>query len=109
VTPLISKEFYGDDAEQAFVIPWGYLLEEQGNNSRTERQRRESSGCLEVVCFKGATFLSLNPATQKVVRTFAHVSKAATVFIVGSQVVLQVCQVRRQRLGNRPRSMPRAV
>jgi hypothetical protein len=26
--PLIGKEFYGDYDEQAFAMPWGYLLEE---------------------------------------------------------------------------------
>jgi len=35
------------------------------------------------------------------VRKFARGVKAATVFIIGSEAILQVCQVRRQRLGNR--------
>jgi len=28
MTPLISKEFYGDYAEQVFAIAWGYFLDE---------------------------------------------------------------------------------
>src|ERR1700759_2044270 len=71
----------------------GYLLQEQVSNSRIERQRGESSGCLEVVCFKGTTFRRhRNSATQKVGRTFARGLKAATVFIVGGQTILQYAE-----------------
>src|SRR5258708_18579714 len=67
----------------------------QGSISRIERQRVDRSG-IEVVCFKVATFLTLIPGdTEKLFeRSLVGLRQAATVFIVGSQAILQVCQVR---------------
>jgi phosphopantetheinyl transferase len=57
--PLISKKFYGDYAEQVFVIAWGFLLEE-ARKSRIERQRVDRERYLEVLCINGATFVLLS-------------------------------------------------
>jgi hypothetical protein len=43
---------------------------------------------------------------ERIVRAFAREFKTATVFIAVVGPFLRVCQVRRRRLGNRPRSMP---
>jgi hypothetical protein len=62
-----------------------------------------------VVCFKGATFLpSYSRRHRKLFeRSLVGLRQATTEFIIGSQAILPVCQVQRQRIGNRPRPMPR--
>jgi hypothetical protein len=59
MTPLISKEFYGDYDEQVFAIAWGYFLDEVVCFTDRTFVTLQIERVLEVVYFKGKTFVNL--------------------------------------------------